>query len=143
MLRYNRTVIRGTAGGKNRSAFPHCIAPILADACPERTVKEEQTRRNILTYCKANLTIKTDRRPVESFQMLRVPPDFVILCFHALHREDVSSLSHIAKICPIGIKFYLFESSSPLYFIFLVYLSVAYKTVAEGQVLRVFLDSAT
>jgi hypothetical protein len=76
--------------------------------------------------------------------MLRVPRAFVILCFLALRREDVSSLSHIAKYCPIGgLKFYLFGSSSPLYFIFIVHPSVPYKTVAKLKVLRVFLDSVT
>jgi hypothetical protein len=85
---------------------------MLDDACPERTVKEGQTRRHILTYCNANPSIKSDRSPVQSFQMLRDARDFVILCFLALRRDDVSSLSHIAKFCPIGgLKFYLFGSS--------------------------------
>jgi hypothetical protein len=76
--------------------------------------------------------------------MLRDPRDFVILCFLALRRDDVSSLFRIAKICPIGgLKFYLFGSISPLYFILFVHRSVPYKTVGKGKLLRVFLDSAT
>jgi hypothetical protein len=76
--------------------------------------------------------------------MLRVPRDFVILCFLALRRDDVPNLSHIAKFCPIGgLKCYLFGSSSPLYFIFLAHRSVPYKTVGKGKLLWVFLDSVT
>jgi len=76
--------------------------------------------------------------------MLRDPRDFVILCFLALRRDDVSNLSHIAKFCPIGgLKFCVFRSSSTLCFIFLFRRSVPFKTVGKGKLLWVFLDSAT
>ena len=113
--------------------------PVLDDACPERTVKEGQTRRHILTYCNASPSIKSDRWPVQSFQMLHDPRTFVISCFLALRRDDVSNLSHIAKFCPLRVlKFYLFGSSYPLYFIFLFRRSVPHKTVRKRKLLWVF-----
>lgn len=81
---------------------------------------------------------------VDLYSLLKCYVIHVILCFLALRRDDVSNLSHVAKFCPIGgLKFYLFGSSTPLYFILLVHRSVPFKTVGKGNLLWVFLDSAT